>query len=157
MSLCPSCAQADVGHNPSGFCDACTVDRAAANYSESDRARAAACSVLWGKPSAKATDARLAALRQARHKFEVKIRPTRPVASDVDPWSLGADALSRCKRLMQSFPASRSELEEVCETVRRLCWGPDDSESWTVQPRHHRHREIPGQMFWDFAEAQVAA
>lgn len=122
------------------------VARAAENYSEADRARTEARTRQWGKvTTATRTDARLAVLRQQRRRQIAAVKPTK-AASSLDPWELAIEAIARCKRIWQSAPTFRTELEGIAETCRRLAWGPEDGDEWLPKARPSKHRQIPGQL-----------
>lgn len=153
--LCPSCGIREQD-TPSGICSECVVKRAAENYSEADRGRAERRTRAWGNMPHTRVDARLASLRQQRHRQLAAIRPTMP-AQSLDPWELAIGALGRLKRLVVSVPAHRGEIDSVMETVKRLAWGPDDGDVWLPKARSRRRHEIPGQLqLWD-ADVEVAA
>ena len=155
--LCPACGKETVGNSPTGFCDGCVVAEAAERYSEADRVRAESRTRQWGKVAASTrTDARLATLRQQRRRQIATVRPTRP-ADSLDPWELSIEAIGVCKRLGQSFPAGRSDLEHVMETLRRLSWGPDDGEEWIPKAPPKHRRQIPGQLQLFDLDVAVAA
>jgi hypothetical protein len=142
----------------SGFCTPCVIERAAESYSAEDRRRAEERTRRWGDV-AKATrdDARLATLRQQRHRLIEAIRP-RKDAAVYDPWELAREALEFCRRIGQSYPAGRTDLEEIAEVLRRLAWGPDEGTAMIARPRPRHRRQIPGQlMLWIEDGVEVAA
>lgn len=155
--ICPKCGKAEVGTSPTGWCDGCVVDAAAERYSDSDRARTESRTRQWGKVAAQTrADAHLATLRQQRRRQIAAVRPTRAPDS-LDPWQIAIDGVAACKRLGQSFPAGRSELDDIAERLRRLAWGPDAGEEWIAKaPAKHR-RQIPGQLQLFDLDVAVAA
>lgn len=156
--ICPACGHHEVD-TPSGFCSSCVVERAATNYSEEDRNLAARRAASWARTQQQTrTDARLAALRQQRHRLAELIRPRRK-ASSVDPWEVARDAIRHAQRLALATETNRRELaEEVIEGLRRLAWGPDDDADWIEHRPGRRRRQIPGQLcLWSDDEQEVAA
>lgn len=129
--LCPSCARRPVD-TPQGFCSTCVVERAAERYSEADRRRVELRTKRWATIATETrTDARTSTLRQQRKRQMKAVRPTK-ASTDVDPWDLCVEAVGLCKKLSQSFPGARSDLEVVAEAIRRLAWGPDEQEEVTA-------------------------
>jgi hypothetical protein len=154
--ICPACGRNEID-TPSGFCSTCVVARASANYAANDRSLRDERSREWRVRTTDTTAVRWDALRQQRRRQIRRVRPLRPAAS-LDPWTLAIDALSICRRVAHSRPASRSELDEVMEVIRRLAWGPDDGEVWIEKSPPKHRRQIAGQLvLFELVEVVVAA
>jgi seryl-tRNA synthetase len=133
------------------------VEQAAERYARDDQARAEARIERWRRErAATRVDARLATLRQRRKRLSKLIQPRRP-ATLLDPWDIAAAAIAEARRLQKRYAASRPELDDIVEAIRRLAWGLGDDEP---VPAHRRRRVhvMDGQLsLWDELAEVVAA
>jgi hypothetical protein len=135
----------------------CIVEQAAERYSSVDQAKAADRAERWRDVVRRSRhDAHLVTLRQRRRRLTNLIRPLQPPASP-DPWEIAASAIGEARKLQKRYAASRPEIEDIIEGIRRLAWGPEPDHLWLDHLRPRRHREYPGQMtLWDDEEVVAA-
>jgi len=144
--VCPRCGKREIEPNArEGWCSACIIEDRTERYAEEDRRRAEDRRHRWGdrtllgeeerhalerlgeQPETR-PDAMWAALRQQRHRLREVVRPKEPVPPEAEPWAISAGALqllaASVKPALKSNTRARAALEEACERIRWLSWGP---------------------------------
>lgn len=127
--ICPSCGLRDADDEKTGFCTPCAEDRVVERYLEREAEQVDGRRQEWATRT-HSSGRHPVRERQRRHRLKEKLRP-REVMDWADPLELGKEALQRLDRVKQSLGskwsvqmAALSDLDEACELVRQLAWGP---------------------------------
>jgi hypothetical protein len=122
VSLCVACGYRDsIGGD---FCGRCREEKAVADYLEADVPAIKRRQVGWGVWTGSADALRE---RQRRSRLIRNTRPRERPHGNADPLELCWEALEHLARVRQALRSNapgRQHLDEACELVRQLAWGP---------------------------------
>lgn len=149
MSLCPACGLREADDYDLGFCTVCAEKRAVDRYLAKDADDIVERQKAWAKRSASSSP-HAARERQRRHRLREAVKPRETADEWSDPLELGKHALDNLQRVRNALGAqvtARAYLDEACELVRVLAWGPievdiEDTEVVSVRDGKKARRQI---------------
>jgi hypothetical protein len=137
VSLCVFCGYRDaIDGDP---CAVCMERRAVSEYLQKDQPRIQQRREQWRHWSDTADHARE---RQRRHRLLVNTRPRESSTAFDDPLELADRALESLQRVRQALRSNvvgRQHLDDACELVKQLGWGPQ-----SVPSLPKAERKLPG-------------
>lgn len=109
-----------------GWCRVCVGEHATAEYLAKDEDTIVARKSEW-KARTASSSPHAARERQRRHRLREALRPREAAGEWADPLELGKEALDALQRVRQALGAqvtARAYLDDACEKVKELAWGP---------------------------------
>ena len=130
--LCPNCGRNPIEDDETGWCASCADNYAVERYWEKDRPIVEARRDDW-----KARTSSAAALRERQHKHRLiaNTRPRELAHRDADPLELAMECLEHLGRVRQALRSNTvglGHLDDACELLKMLAWGPQEESSRTA-------------------------